>query len=399
MLRGEERSFGALGDDRQRSDAPRIIQASRRISPGGGINGVAFELEKAFVDIGRSCARFVHTNDEPRRRHGLVGEKIELFAEVMSYTVAGTRRLKKMSESLQDSVVLSHCDVMYGDIYVNHGLHKAMLLSSPSPVRVLLRNPIHPFSYIREEIRHRSRIHQRIVCLSAHDKRQLIEAYPYVYGDSSDEVSVIPNGVDGQRFSLCDRARLNVRQECGFTDDDFVLLFAAWRFEKKGLRHLIEALSALPGHVKLMVAGGNSTLVRQYERICLSLGVAHRVVFLGARNDMPALHSGSDAYAMPTVFESWGLVGLEAMACGKPVLLPAVGGIPDYLVDGQNGLFINYDPRDIADKVRMLMNSPMKLQRMAEHGRMTAERFSWRNCARLYLDLIDQVWDEKRARN
>lgn len=376
---------------------PQIIQASRRISSGGGINGVAYDLERAFVAAGRTCSRFVHTDSEPKRDASLIGEKLELFAEVVDYTICGTRKLRALAAAQPQSIVLTHCDVMYGDIYVNHGLHKAMLQSSPSPARVFLRNPIHPFSYVREELRHRRRVHRRIICLSEHDKAQLIEAYEYVYRQFADSIRVIPNGVDSERFVYSPAERMRVRQDCGFSEEDFVLFFAAWRFEKKGLKHLLRAVGMLPKRVKLMVAGGNFTLVKQYEKFCRELGIADRVVFLGARDDMPALHSASDAYAMPTEFESWGLVGLEAMACGRPALLPPVGGIPDYLQDGRNGLFIGYDPEGIASKLEELLFAPDRVAAMSLCARETARRFSWKNCAQMYLQLIDEVWDEKRG--
>src|SRR6185436_1413111 len=102
-----------------------------------------------------------------------------------------------------------------------------------------------------------------------------------------------------------------------------------------------------------------------------------------------------DAFVFPTLYETFALVCLEAMASGLPVLASPVGGIEDYLHDGENGFHIERDPADIAVKLDLLLNDKELHARIRERGLATAQNFAWDKIARQYLRLFEELLDER----
>jgi UDP-glucose:(heptosyl)LPS alpha-1,3-glucosyltransferase len=126
--------------------------------------------------------------------------------------------------------------------------------------------------------------------------------------------------------------------------------------------------------------------------------VSERVHFAGPRTDLATIYQAGDAFVLPTAYESFSLVCMEAMACGLPVFATSVGGIEDYLVDGVNGHTITRDPADIAAKLGPLLDDPARLEELRSGARATAREFDWGRIARLYADLLNEVYLERSAR-
>jgi len=92
---------------------------------------------------------------------------------------------------------------------------------------------------------------------------------------------------------------------------------------------------------------------------------------------------------LPSVFESWALVGLEAMACGVPALMTAVGGIPDYLADGINGYVITREPELIAERVTRLRADGARLDQMRARCIDVARNYTWDKITDQYVTLLN----------
>ncbi len=165
---------------------------------------------------------------------------------------------------------------------------------------------------------------------------------------SASRIRVIPNGIDLNRFARDTAAGLRIRQEFGIPVDARLLLFAGHEFRRKGLAHAIGALERLGPDVWMLVVGSDNPA--PYRKLATTS--ANRLVFAGSRTDMPALYAAADAFVLPTAYETFSLVCMEAMACSTPVFATPVGGIEDYLVDGVNGYQIKMDGADIADEDR-----------------------------------------------
>jgi phosphatidylinositol alpha-1,6-mannosyltransferase len=164
-----------------------------------------------------------------------------------------------------------------------------------------------------------------------------------------ERIAVVPPEVDDRRFRPAAGAeeRAELRTRFGFGEADVVTLFVGRLVERKGLDDLFAALSALPGRVRLAVAGPGETA--SWRGRAEAAGVADRVRFLGkvAEDDLPLLYRAADVFAAPSRdrreeddVEGFGIVFLEAAASGLAVLATRTGGIPEAVEDGVGGLLV-----------------------------------------------------------
>ena len=109
------------------------------------------------------------------------------------------------------------------------------------------------------------------------------------------------------------------------------------------------------------------------------------MIFAGARSDLPEIYPAADAFVLPTLYETFALVCLEAMASGLPVLASPVGGIEDYLVDGENGFHIQRDSSEIATEVgSSLKRSGAARARARKRSGHRQELFLGENCQTVF---------------
>jgi glycosyltransferase involved in cell wall biosynthesis len=153
------------------------------------------------------------------------------------------------------------------------------------------------------------------------------------------------------------------------------------------------ALPRLGSDTHLLVVGSDNPA--PYRK--LAAEVQDSVIFTGARSDLPALYSAADAFVLPTAYETFSLVCMEAMACGVPVFATAAGGIEDYLKDGVNGFRIRMDAEDIATKLAVAFADPVLMGRLREGAFTTARSYGWDRVGQQYIELLKQIDAEKRG--
>jgi glycosyltransferase involved in cell wall biosynthesis len=222
-------------------------------------------------------------------------------------------------------------------------------------------------------------------------ERRLVRSVAHVISTCSDEVreleamgmprgraTVIPCGVDTDVFRPLSVPR----------DSEHRLLVIGRIVERKGVGNVIEALAELPG-VRLTIAGGPprdqldvDPEVDRLRRLASHLGVADRVEFLGGvgRTDVPALMCAADVVVCVPWYEPFGIVPVEAMACGRPVVGSAVGGLLDTVVPDLTGdLVPPRRPDLLAPVLRDLLADPERRERYGRAGRRRAVRtYQWR---------------------
>lgn len=376
---------------------PRIVQCSREIADGGGVSGVAAQLEAGFLAAGYECDRVTleTVGLSPRRRHAsrAVG-KLYLIRDVLWYSIAGTL-YTKLRHSGRDTVVICHNDTLAGDIYVNHGLHKLVVLGSPQRGRMLLRNPLHWFILLREELRHRLRLHRHIVTLSSKDSEDLGRLYPASRG----RVTQFANGVRVERFAGAAARRPAIRQRMIVGADDVVLLFVGHEFDRKGLSPAMAALGELDGHVKLWVVGGTESMIVTARAEAARLGVADRTTFFGTRHEgIEEFFAAADLFVLPSHYEAAALVVLEAMAAGAVPVATPVGAAADLIENRVNGFLVERDPASIAAAVREATATPGRLAEMSKLTAETVQEYDWSRIVQRYLELVESVHASRRAR-
>ncbi|GIE27915.1 D-inositol-3-phosphate glycosyltransferase [Actinoplanes italicus] len=216
-------------------------------------------------------------------------------------------------------------------------------------------------------------------------------------------VSVVEPGVDLRRFrpGAADRARF------GLPERGRIIAFVGRIQPLKAPDVLIAALAemrASGSDATLVICGGpsGSGLDRPSSLIELAatLGVTGSVVFLPPQtgDDLAALYRAADLVAVPSYNESFGLVALEAQACGTPVVAAAVGGLVTAVRDGVSGVLIDgHDPRDWAKVLDRLLDAPAHRHRLAAGAVVHASQFSWNRTADTLLQVYRDAVAQHRA--
>jgi glycosyltransferase involved in cell wall biosynthesis len=198
------------------------------------------------------------------------------------------------------------------------------------------------------------------------------------YRVPAERVTVVPNGVDTERFRPDDAARARVRARLGYADTDCVLFVAGALTRQKGVDLAIAAYARLvPRHpgLRLLVAGDGAAR-SVFERRACALAAAVR--FLGAvpPDGMPELYAAADVVLFPTRrVEGFAHVLVEAMATERPVVATRIGGNPDALTDGESGYLVDVDDLDtLVARVDRLAASPELRAGLGRRGRSRVER-------------------------
>lgn len=193
---------------------------------------------------------------------------------------------------------------------------------------------------------------------------------------------VIPNAAAGAFFSakLGKRDKDKLRKSLGIEESDVVLVTTGRLVEKNDHASVIKALGFLPKEIKLL-AIGSGHLRESLRNLAIEYRVSHRVVWLDAipNEELPKYLLASDIFIRPSLSEGLGISFLEAMAVGLPIIGTNVGGIPDFLIDGETGLFVRVsDPEDIAAKVNLLLSNQSVKEKIAKAGKNLAKKlYSW----------------------
>lgn len=235
-----------------------------------------------------------------------------------------------------------------------------------------------------------------------------------LYGAAPEKVRVIYNGIDTDEYRKVEDPQIlskyNIDPQKPF------ILFVGRITRQKGIIHLVNALRYLdPGMQIVLCAGAPDTdeIGREMEsRVAEARSAtSNTIVWISEyvpRRDIIPIYSHAAVFVCPSVYEPFGLINLEAMACGTPVVASAVGGIREVVVHEHTGLLVPFEPvggtdpeprdaerfvRDLAAGINDLMRSPQKRQTMGKASRERVEaRFSWSRIARqtveFYQDLI-----------
>ncbi|HWO93477.1 MAG TPA: glycosyltransferase, partial [Dehalococcoidia bacterium] len=207
-------------------------------------------------------------------------------------------------------------------------------------------------------------------------------------------------GVDLDRFEPTSRAA--ARLALGLALDEPIVLFVGRIEPLKGIDLLIDALSYVEplgtgSPATLLIVGGDALAQREVEDLrhrAARTGVADRVRFVGSapREMLPLFYSAADVCVVPSHYESFGLVAVEAMACGTPVVASRVGGLTTTVQDGVTGYLVPWRcPEPFAERIELLLANPYLRDSLGRAARRSVERLRWGHIAERVLALYREL--------
>jgi starch synthase len=248
-----------------------------------------------------------------------------------------------------------------------------------------------------------------IIAVSKAMRRDIVETYPRI---DSGRVVTISNGIDTDQYR-CDPETDRLEQ-LGIDPEIPSVVFVGRITRQKGLPHLLTAARLFEAGTQLVLCAGSPDtpelaleVAEQIEELRAS---GRSVVWIEAmlpRPDLIQILSHASVFVCPSVYEPLGIVNLEAMACERPVVASAVGGIPEVVEDEFTGLLVPLDlrsdgsgepvdpagfARDFAERVNRLLVDPAEAERFGRAGRQRAvEEFSWRAIAEQVVEIYRAV--------
>lgn len=248
-----------------------------------------------------------------------------------------------------------------------------------------------------------------VIAVSSGMKRDILRAYPTV---DPAKVHIIYNGIDLDEYQR--DTETNVLERLGIDPSQPYAVFVGRVTRQKGIVHLLEAARHIDRNVRIVLCAGEpdtedlklevEALVRQIEQ---ERGGLLWIQKMMPRPELIQVLSHASVFVCPSIYEPFGIVNLEAMACGAPVVASAVGGIPEVVDDGTTGFLVSFDsdgtpmgaPKDragfaraLATRINELCADPALARKMGEAGRKRVEEhFAWKSIARQTARLYEKL--------
>jgi len=233
----------------------------------------------------------------------------------------------------------------------------------------------------------------RIIVASEHERQSLVA----LYGAPAERIAVVPCGVDLDLFAPMDKEF--ARRRLGLRSTERIILFVGRIEPLKGIDILIDAAAQLHDdeNFAVLIVGGDARAREQIEALraqAAALGVDHHISFVGAveHHELPLYYNAADVCVVPSHYESFGLVAVESMACGTPVVASRVGGLTTTIADGETGYLIPWRCAEpFVERLELLLDNDELRASFGRAGREAVERFRWSHVADAVAALYDGV--------
>jgi UDP-glucose:(heptosyl)LPS alpha-1,3-glucosyltransferase len=318
----------------------------------GGVERIIYECAKFLAGRGHDVTVFANVFEKNGAAIGYHHVEMRSALKVLRPVAFHDACARAMSGTAFDAHGSFGCVCPEGGVYWAQSVHAAWLEKARELRKPLTPawwkqhlNPAHPM-LLKLEKRHFSKGgYKKIIALTEEVRGDLHRHY----GVPMEDMVVVPNGYAPEEFNV-GRARTmrdHVRGELGFSPDTKVVVFVANELERKGLPALLRAVEGMKDdRVRILVAGRMAP-------------PEHPLIkYVGSTNEVMRYYAAADVFALPTLYEAWGLVIVEAMAAGLPVLTSRLAGASIAVQEGVTGNLLE-DPRDeleISRKLQPLLN-------------------------------------------
>jgi len=394
---------------------------------GAGVHVEYLTRELAALDDGRNFVRVLAFGDQSERSQTLAVNGVQPPARIAAQDPRHSKLFDTLMQDLMMSGMATDLDIVHCHTWYSHfaGCLVKQLQNVPLVLTTHSLEPHRPWkveqlgtAYHASSWLERTAYQNAdgVVAVSAAMKND-VQA---IYHVDSDRVRVIHNGIDLQQYRP--RPDPGVLAQYGIRSDARFVLFVGRITRQKGIIHLVNAIRHLrPGVQIVLCAGAPDTpeiaveMTQAVERARVQS--QHDIVWIQEmlpKDRVIALYTHAAIFVCPSVYEPFGIINLEAMACETPVVASSVGGIPEVVEHGETGLLVvpeaisatEVEPRnpeqfsrDLAAAVNVLLEDPELRQSMAEKARLRVERqFSWTSIARQTLGFYEDLIGAHTAR-
>ncbi len=298
-------------------------------------------------------------------------------------------------------LVQSHERLSCCDIYrAGDGVHREWLAQraqTQNPLQSVLTrlNPYHRYVLAAERAMFASKQLKAVIC-NSHMVKQEIQRY---FALPDDRLHVIYSGIDSTEYhpGLRRQYRQDIRLQLGVVEETPVFLYVGSGFARKGLAVAMQALASVP-QAHLWVVGKDKHS-RRYQKLAGQLGISERMRFLGGQQDVKPYYAAADALVLPTLYDPFPNVALEAMACGLPVITSEKSGAAELLRHGESGfVFPASDTAGVAMAMQRLC-SPQTAQAMGAAARNAVLPYSPAAMAAAMRDLYANLLKQSSSAN
>jgi UDP-glucose:(heptosyl)LPS alpha-1,3-glucosyltransferase len=366
----------------------RIALVTESVDRKTGIGRVVYELARQFVRRNHEVhlvAQTVAVNDHGSRVHQIRAaspwHSVNRF--VMRYSVP--RLLRELDSQVINSFLIGRG----ATVVTAQSCHAAgiALRSQYKEIRPRGNRGIFDRVAIHDEkTLFNSPTTRQIIAVSQLVKKQICE----YYNVDEAKVAVVPNGVDLQRFEELQRSekRDAWRRDMNLRDDERVLLFVGNEFARKGLHVVIETIARLRNYpLRLVIVGGDNPV--PFLRIAEALGITKKLIFVGSVEVPEQYFALADVFVFPTFYEPFGLVIIEAMAAGVPVITSKHAGAVEGMRHGEEGLFLENPSsvEELSTTLRRLLDDPQLSDMVVRKAFDKVRLFSWDQIAESTLNV------------
>jgi len=231
----------------------------------------------------------------------------------------------------------------------------------------------------------------RVIAVSQGSKEDILK----YYNIPEEKVEVIYNGIDLNQYQKTDR---NIARKKYGIEGKYIL-FVGRISRQKGITHLIDAVKYLPKDIKVVLCASSPDTQEVLEEVEQKVKLYDNIIWINKmveKEEIIELYSNAEVFACPSIYEPFGIINLEAMACKTPVVASATGGIKEVVVHEETGFLVEPgNSEELAKYINILLNNKDLAIKFGENGRKRVEEmFSWESIARktyeMYKDVIEK---------
>ncbi len=252
-------------------------------------------------------------------------------------------------------------------------------------------NPFHLYTlYLERKMFEQEQLHAIIV-----NSEMVRGEITSRFNVADNKIHTIYNGVDLEKFKPENRRIVgrSLRQKYNIPTEEPIILFVGSGYERKGVPQLLHAASQLKTLYHLWIIGKDST--KKYLKMAQELGIGNQVTFWGKQSNVEKFYAAADFFVLPTLYDPFPSVALEAMASGLPIVVSKTCGAAEVIRPGQEGFILSeQDDPALVDYLQILTTNQEKRLLMSKKAVACAQNFSFHATVQQFVDLYQQTVDD-----